>query len=97
MTPQEMIAVIQAYADGKAIETNDGRPDWWAVEVPVFNFHKFTYRVKPAALRPHWPAITRNPMGLYMVSSEVFSQDNQPKHIIGFVRLATEYPPVMLP
>ena len=158
MKPQEMIDVIQAYADGKSIETNDGGPDWWPVLSPQFNFSRFTYRVKPAApamwqyyrrnyecfaldandddckcwwdegtgpaasarhddkshitwrpanlpapvaLRPHWPAvvISSNPDGTtrYSISALLFAK---PEDLIGkdgVLRLATEYPPVMLP
>lgn len=95
MTPQEMIDVIQAYRDGKLVETNDGGSDWWPVLSPQFNFNRFTYRIKPPVLRPHWPAVVRTPCMEYIVTAEVFPEDHPP--LQGYIRLATEYPPVMLP
>lgn len=98
MTPQEMIDVITAFRDGKPVETNDGGSDWWPVLSPQFNFHRYNYRVKPPALRPHWPAIFVVPNGYTFLSKELYAEDNRPVQLaLGFVRLATEYPPVMLP
>lgn len=156
MTPQEMIDVIQAYADGKEIErrsTGNARPkDWTPITTPAWNFASNDYRVKPPAamwqyyfmnvncttqseydknckcwwdegtgpcseaeyghynigltwrpanlpvtLRPHYPALIRSPMLSHSVTSVLFASEDDARHIIGFVRLATEYPPVMLP
>lgn len=97
MTPQEMIDVITAFRDGKPVETNDGGSDWWPVLSPQFNFHRYNYRVKPPALRPHWPALVRSIIMQHTVTSALFASDAEASHILGFVRLATEYPPVMLP
>lgn len=101
MTPQEMIDVITAFRDGKPVETNDGGLDWWPVLSPQFNFHRYSYRVKPPELRPHWPAVVASskPDGtiVYSVSNMLFAK---PEDLIGkdgALRLATEYPPVMLP
>lgn len=101
MTPQEMIDVITAFRDGKPVETNDGGLDWWPVLSPQFNFHRYSYRVKPPELRPHWPAVvvSSKPDGTiaYSVSNMLFAK---PEDLIGkdgALRLATEYPPVMLP
>jgi hypothetical protein len=50
MTHDEMIAVIQAHKEGKKLEckckaiVHDG---WVSAPVPLFDFHRFDYRVKP--------------------------------------------------
>ena len=41
-----MIAVMQAYADGKKIEISDGHC-WKEVEGPSWNWGTFDYRIKP--------------------------------------------------
>lgn len=55
MTPEKMIEVIQAHADGKQIECRQqGRPSWharssWhAVTDPIWNFEEYEYRIKPS-------------------------------------------------
>lgn len=101
MTPQEMIDVIQAHADGKKIQMCRKGEDKWLDCVPpspLFDFMNTNYRVKPPALRPHWPAIFVVPNGYTFLSKELYAEDNRPVQLaLGFVRLATEYPPVMLP
>ena len=102
MTLTQQRDVIQAAIDGKNIEKLpisgvDGTNWSSMVGDRLFDFARYDYRVKPPALRPHYPAITRDPIQRYMVSGELFPQDNLPVNIIGFIRLATEYPPVMLP
>lgn len=44
-TTQEMIAVMQAYVDGKEIETFDGKV-WHHVNIPFWNWNDVDYRVK---------------------------------------------------
>jgi hypothetical protein len=61
------------------------------------DFSNCEYRIKPVALRPHYPALVRDMMMRHSVSTILFASDAEASHIIGFVRLATEYPPVMLP
>lgn len=50
MTPDEMIAVIQAYKDGKTIEFKylNSREDetWHVADPPIWNFFACMYRVK---------------------------------------------------
>lgn len=102
MTPQEMIDVITAFRDGKPVETNDGGLDWWPVLSPQFNFHRYSYRVKPPELRPHWPVLVKQ-SGITMVPPELFSDISEANIYwekagsFTVIRLATEYPPVMLP
>lgn len=101
MTPQEMIDVITAFRDGKPVETNDGGSDWWPVLSPHFNFHRYNYRVKPPALRPHWPAIIQYGASSYSITDRLYPAFEEADRDTGpgfkVIRLATEYPPVMLP
>lgn len=97
MTPQEMIDVIQAYRDGKSVEYNNGDDIWIPIDMPTWNFNKFTYRVKPPELRPHYPALVKSPIMTHSVTGVLFGSEDEARGVIGFVRLATEYPPVMLP
>lgn len=50
MTTKEMIAVMQAYEEGRQIQCK--RPweeelDWVDASSPVWNWHSFDYRIKP--------------------------------------------------
>ena len=50
MTTREMIEVMQAYDRGEEIEmghTDDDEGEWASVEVPIWNWGVFDYRVKP--------------------------------------------------
>jgi len=108
MTPQEMIDVIAAYRDGKQIEAQpagifgDGVP-WKLCGQPTFNFPEYNYRVKPPALRPHWPAVLNVRSVGMTVSDMLFPDVDSAKTQyctssgLTVIRLATEYPPVMLP
>ena len=56
----------------------------------------------PVTLRPHWPAICRSRSRTsFYVSDTVYADESVARDDTGcgdaFVRLATEYPPVMLP
>lgn len=55
MTTAEMIAVMQAYKDGKSIECADkGGTNWKKLPNPVWNWDRFDYRVKPESnIRPY--------------------------------------------
>lgn len=105
MKPQEMINVIQAHADGLPVEwirkTKRTDRDLLSPEETDFNFIEYDYRVKSPTLRPHWPAITmsNDPDGTvrYGVSALLFDHPNRLIGKEGALRLATEYPPVMLP
>lgn len=160
MTPQEMIDVIQAHADGKQIQMHPKEdPVWFDCKPPspTFDFHRYEYRVKPAApamwqyywknaaccavgasdanckcwwhegtgpaasarhddsicmkwrpakqpaLRPHWSALIRcrgvNPpvMGDTLFATEDEARAHYTSMDVTTIRLATEYPPVMLP
>lgn len=48
-TIDEMVEVLQAYRDGKTIQAFDEDKKWFDCYMPMFNFHKNTYRVKPEA------------------------------------------------
>lgn len=106
MKPQEMIDVIQAYIDGKQIQMCEWlKTDWNDCKLlsPMFDFCHYEYRVKPAALRPHWPALLEcRGIDYQVVGDTLFATEadarkyyNPPS--VKVIRLATEYPPVMLP
>lgn len=54
-TIKEMIAVMQAFADGKKIEFRASPgDDWEEVNLPSWNWNRLTYRIKPEPkLRPY--------------------------------------------
>ena len=48
MNTNEMIAVMQAYARGEAIEVSiKGRDDWCEIKCPLWDWNSFEYRVTP--------------------------------------------------
>ena len=105
MKPQEMIDVLQAHRDGEKIEFREAGNlrRWDDCLVPLFDFAHFEYRVKPPALRPHWPAVLNVRSVGMTVSDMLFPDVDSAKTQyctssgLTVVRLATEYPPVMLP
>ncbi len=46
MTVDKMIAVLQAYKEGKVIQFSDGWSSWKTVVSSAFDFDHFIYRVK---------------------------------------------------
>ena len=48
MTPDEMIAVIQAHKEGKQIQSRQISGGEWANTIPLWNFSIAEYRIKPA-------------------------------------------------
>jgi hypothetical protein len=55
MTHDEMIAVIAAHRDGKAIQfrTVETECDWRNIESPVWDFQSSDYRIKPEPIE-YW-------------------------------------------
>ena len=54
MTTKEKIEVMQAYTRGEEIEmgyADDDEGEWVSVEVPIWNWDKFKYRIKPKEKR----------------------------------------------
>ncbi len=49
MTHDEMIAVIQAHKEGKALQARSKTPtaSWCEASIPDFNFYDYDYRIKP--------------------------------------------------
>lgn len=48
MTHEEMLAVIQAHKEGKGVQVRlVNSVDWEDVQVPLWNFHTYAYRIKP--------------------------------------------------
>jgi len=48
MTTKEMIAVMQAYEEGKKIQTRMiGKDGWWNNESPSWDWNHHEYRIKP--------------------------------------------------
>nr|WP_315061987.1 hypothetical protein [uncultured Campylobacter sp.] len=55
MNTQEMIAVMQAYIEGEAIEVSDkGADDWSDIKHPLWDWNSFEYRVKPKPIETLW-------------------------------------------
>ena len=55
MNTNEMIAVMQAYARGEAIEVSGkGADDWSEIKHPLWDWNSFKYRVKPKADAALW-------------------------------------------
>lgn len=56
MTTEEMIKVMKAYDEGKAIEwrysTMTTKDTWYAVKEPVWNWFDYEYRIKPEKKPP---------------------------------------------
>ena len=50
MTHDEMIAVIQAHRDGKAIQYRHKCSEWSPAPQPNWNFSAYDYRIKPEPL-----------------------------------------------
>lgn len=94
--------VIVAWANGEQIQVNQVG-EWCDIPTPAFNPYQ-EYRVKPKEVRliPHWPAIidlgptARITQSVYSSIEE--AKRNVPRSTsLRMVRLATEYPPIMLP
>lgn len=101
MTLQQQRDIIDAAIRGEEIEFCFMGDDklWSKHNAPRFDFTRYSYRVKPPELRPHWPAIIRLPDGRHTISTWLYAKGDEISFVdlVGFVRLATEYPPVMLP
>nr|DAR38115.1 MAG TPA: hypothetical protein [Caudoviricetes sp.] len=55
MNTTEMIAVMQAYIKGEAIEVSDkGADDWSDIKHPLWDWNSFEYRVKPKPIETLW-------------------------------------------
>lgn len=102
MNHQEMIAVIQAHADGKKIQSKSKlRTDWVTISCPTWDFNEFDYRIAPVEKKfvPHWPAILKYENESYFMSDYLFPSEDKAKAQFNnnsFIRLATELPPIML-
>lgn len=69
MKPTEMIAVLEAHMQGKAIQFRSGEADWKDVAKPAWNFLEYEYRIKPERAAP----IIR----YLRISHEHWAQDSQ--------------------
>lgn len=67
-TLQEKIAVMQAFADGKAIECSPfGPADWAPVSSPAWNWDEYDYRVKR---EPREFVVIKHPNGILELKVE---------------------------
>lgn len=48
MTPDEILAVVQAFKDGKQIQFKDANNVWMVSVSPNWDFPRICYRVKPS-------------------------------------------------
>lgn len=61
MTPQEMIDVIQAYKDGKQIESKSKDYNLWApADFPSWDFAVREYRIKPKQTKELYTYLLRS-------------------------------------
>ncbi len=107
MTLEQQRDIIQAAIDGSKIEFADIFTGKWCSKHDLdngFDFQNFTYRIAPPALRQHWPAVIRyDNSGVIAVTDRLYTSDDEARSDreggppVSVIRLATEYPPVMLP
>lgn len=86
---------IIAYANGKQIQVWNG-VNWTDLPSPSFST-ELKYRAKPKEVKliPHWPAVIDHPLRL---SQRLFTTKEEAVRVYRHtIRLATEYPPVLLP
>lgn len=98
--------VIVAWANGEQIQWRDrGALEWEDISSSPMGWHNLVeYRVKPKEIKliPHWPAII-NSGPTARITQNVYSSIEEAKRTIHpefgrqLLRLATEYPPIMLP
>lgn len=51
-TTDEILAVVQAFKDGREIQFQEGSYEWEDCECPNWNFRDYSYRVKPEPPKP---------------------------------------------
>lgn len=108
MTFDERIAVIRAHINGWTIEVRipSENTGWYVIDDPKFDFINCEYRsiqrpATPPVLRPHWMVVVLD-RGEYYLSHSLWetldaARPDFTDPAAQPVRLATEYPPVMLP
>lgn len=86
MTHDEMIAVIQAHRDGKAIEYTYGKHGWMSATTPSWDFSAYTYRVKPEP-REWWVVLAKDKtVFLTGYPTESLARSNWPDYDVVKVR-----------
>lgn len=86
---------IIAYANSEQIQMWNG-VNWVDVPSPSF-LNEMKYRVKPKEVKliPHWQAVIDHPLRL---SQRLFKTEEEAVRVYRHtIRLATEYPPILLP
>ena len=68
MTHDEMIAVIQAHKEGKAIQTRMAGGKWQDINCPCWDFSQYGYRAKPEPFKKcnEYTPILFDDGGLYL-------------------------------
>ncbi len=95
MKPQELFDALER---GEKIEFRKWEDDEWIAwnGQSWHNLWKFRIVKPEPKLVPHWPAVFLGREG-YWVSNLLYrSELEAPKDIGNFIKLATEYPPIML-
>ncbi len=93
--PEELFAALKRCERIEFLMDGDGWIKWQGT---LWNC-KMQFRIaKPEPkLVPHWPAIGTNPQGQYFLTAILYASEEQAKSAyVPVVRLATEYPPIML-
>lgn len=84
-----MIAVMQAFADGKEIEVRPvGTDDWVPALTPVWNWSCFEYRIKP---EPKLRAYTFKELQEKMMEGKVAVKQKGEKRIFAIVQVFDDY------
>jgi len=81
-----MIAVIQAAKEGKTIQARGASGCWMDTAIPVFDFARFDYRVKPSEPKAYFRAIFSNRRGHGVcISSMLFRNEAEAVRWCGVV------------
>lgn len=99
MKPHKHADLIKAWADGAKIEfKNHVDLSWSYIDKPAWH-EDFEYRIKPETppfeMIPHWPGIIQVEESFFLTEMLLTKEDLLENE--GFLRLALELPPIMLP
>lgn len=100
MKTEQMVEVMQAHLAGKKVEIYNPDDDFWEqIDNPAWNWCSFKYRIKKEEpkLVAHYPALIGGSDGIYIADYIYPTFEAAKKMYSRAIRLATEYPPIMLP
>jgi len=82
MTPErakELLPIIQAFAEGKKIQTSNdiARLGWWDVDSPIFR-DSMEYRIKPTK-KEGWIQLYKNTHGFLVAAPNIYKTEEEAK------------------